>query len=342
MLVLFLSLCFALAEEAADPCKQGAEAYQRGDYAQAEILLNQCLDRHPDDLTAHLRLCAFYQSQGKDDKLVEIARKALGRFPKEKRFYMTVGVGAGRRKAWGEAIETFSEGLRRWPDDPKFRTTLVEAYLLRGMEYLDQGENSSAEADLNKAQELDRDNAEVLLNLGRALHNLEHSGRALKLFDQVLELEPGTPLIQFHRGVALNGLGQFYDVISAMNTQLLVTPAKAECYYFRGLAFQRKGEWDKARADLTVAVEGMPDFGEAVYRLARCYQHFGQLDLAEAAFERSLSLNPTDVRSMYGLGRVLQQLGKIEQAKEMFQKAETHYTENELEDSGEKSPSPCR
>jgi tetratricopeptide (TPR) repeat protein len=323
-----------LALQVLDPCRQGTEAFQGKDYHRAETLLQQCLSQHSNEIGPYLTLCALYQSQNRQDDLYEIALEGLDRFPAEKRFYLTVGAGAGRRKDYDRAILTLAEGRERWPEEAGFQRGLLHAYLARGMQFLDAGENSLAAEDLRSALDLDPGNIEAMLNLGRSLHNLQLSGQALELFDRVKQTAPRAPLIDFNRGVALSGLGRFDEVIPAMNRQLMLTPGYAACYYFRGLAFLHKGEWDKARADLTIAVERMPDFHEAVYRLGRCYVHFGQLEKAEAAFRRSMALEPSDVRSIYALGRVLQQSGRVEEAKEMFKKAENQYIRDELESGG--------
>lgn len=320
--------------QAVEPCSEGAAAYKRGDFEGAESYLKECLERHPEEIGPYLTLCAFYQDRGDEQGLYETASRGLRSFPEEKRFYLTVGVRAGSRGDYSRAVEVLAEGRKRWPDDPQIARSLFQAYLARGMQHLDQAENRKAEMDLREALEIDPESVDTRLNLGRALHNLEFSGLALEQFDRVKAMAPDTPLVDFHRGVALSGLGRFDEVIATMNRQLLTRPDYAACHYFRGLAFLRKGEWDRARADLTLSVAAMPDFIDGVYRLGQCYLHFGQLVEAEAAFRRCLSLRTDDVRSLYALGRVLQMAGRVDEAREMFQKAENQYVSEELESSG--------
>ncbi|MGW8179961.1 MAG: tetratricopeptide repeat protein [bacterium] len=334
ILGIFLAAWLGLALQAPAPCREGTEAYQNREYGRAESLFKQCLAENPEEIGAYLELCGFYQSMSRQDNLYAIASKGLERFPEEKRFYLTVGTGAGRQEDYDRAIKVLSQGMKKWPEDTRFQRVLVQAYLSRGMGFLDDGDNEAAEDDLRKTLQLDPDNTEAMLNLGRALHNLQHSGQALELFDRVKKLKPSAPFIEFNRGVALNGLGRFDEVIASMNRQLLLTPEYAECHYFRGLAFLNLGEWDRARADLTIAVTGMPNFHEAIYRLGRCYLHFGQLEKAEAAFRSSAALKPSDTRSIYALGRVLQQTGRIEEAKQLFKEAEDRFIHDELETGG--------
>ncbi len=326
VVALFGILIALASQEPPDTCRQAAEANRRGDVAEAESLLKQCLSANPDNITPYLWLCALYQSQGRDDDLHATALNGLQRFPGEKRFYLTVGVRAGKHGQCTTAVEILSEGFERWPQDLALRDNLAEAQLCRGMNWLDEGDNSKAEADFRRVLELDEDNVVALLNWGRTLHNLQRSGEALKAFDRVLKLDPSTPLIQFHRAVALSALGSFDEAIESLNKDLLSQPDHAPSYYFRGVAYFYKGDWETAFADLKVAGERMPEFSDAIYRLGRCYDHFGMNEEAEAAFRKSARLDPFDVRPLYALGSLLSRTGREDEAQAMFKKAVDQYT----------------
>jgi len=309
-----------------DTCRQAAEANQKGDFAEAENLLKECLSENPESITPYLWLCALYQSQGREDDLHSVALRALDRFPGEKRFYLTVGTHAGRAGQCDEAAEVLSAGFTRWPLDSALHDNLVQALLCRGMNSLDEGDNESAASDLKRVLELDSDNLEALLNLGRALHNLQRSGEALQAFDRVFQLSPETPQIRFHRAAALSAVGRFDEAIESLNEEVRSQPDHAPSYYFRGVAYFYKGNWERAFSDLKVAVEGMPVFNDAVYRLGRCYEHFGMDEEAEAAFRKSARLDPSDVRPLYALGSLLARSGRVDEAQEMFKKAVDEYT----------------
>lgn len=316
----------AAAQAPPETCRQAAEANRRGALVEAEGLLNQCLAENPGNVTPYLWLCALYQSQGREDELHSVALQALERFPEEKKFYLTVGTRAGKAGQCSRAAEVLSEGFARWPEDSALRDNLALAVLCRGMNSLDEGHNARAVSDFRRVLELDPDNLEALLNLGRALHNLELSAESLQAFDKVVQLDPKTPLIQFHRAVALSGLGRFDETIDVLNGEIDSRPDHGPSYYFRGVAFFYKGEWEEAFSDLKAAVERMPEFNDAVYRLGRCYDHFGMDDAAEAAFRKSARLDPSDVRPLYALGSLLSRTGRGDEAQALFKKAVDLYT----------------
>lgn len=320
---------------AQDPCRQGGEALARQEFSRAEELLLRCLDFHPAHYPAYLQLCGLYQRQGREEDLNRVAEQGLRRFPQELRFYLVVGLHAGRKGDYDRAVEVLTEGARRWPEVESLQKNLMEAYVARGLERLDQGENEAAAADLRRVLELDSENTEALLNLGRALHNLNRSVEALEIFDRAAAIDPSLPLIHFHRGLVLSTLGEYEEALSALDRQLQLDPEHPPSYYFRGLCHQYKAEWEKAAADFRRAVAKMPDHSLAYHELGRSLEHLGRHQEAEEAFRHSLRLNPSDPKVLYALGRLLLRRGEREEARVLFQRAGELHSQNRSAAPGE-------
>ena len=304
-----------------DPCIQGAEALKRQELGVAETLLKKCLNSQPQQVLPYLQLCALYQLKNDREALNRIAREGLKRFPQEKRFYFTVGTHAGREKDFAQAIDVFSKGLRRWPDDPQFRKSLADSHASLGMEQLDRGKNEEAAKHLRRATELSGDDVEAHLNLGRALHNLNHSVEAIAAFDRVLALDGRLPLARFHRGLVLYGLGEFDAAVEDLRREIEINPAHPPSYLFRGLALMAKGDWAGALPDLETAALRMPDNVKAQYARARCLIQLGKRDEAEAALRKTLELDNSDPGPVNALARLLSDSGRREEAQQFFQKA---------------------
>src|SRR5262249_26558460 len=113
------------AASAEDSCQSGLESFRRKDLSTAEMLLKQCVGRTPPQIAPYLALCSLYQSQSRTKDLYDVALKGLEKFPWEKRFYLTVGIHAGEEQRYEQAIEVFSEGFRRWPDDAVLKKNLA-------------------------------------------------------------------------------------------------------------------------------------------------------------------------------------------------------------------------
>ena len=306
---------------AGDPCSLGAEALSRKALSAAETYLKQCLDAHPEQIFPYLQLCAVYQLQGNAEALHRIALEGLKRFPAEKRFYLTVGNRAGQDGRYERAVEIFSEGFRRWPDDERLRKGLAGAHVGLGMEVLNKGNNRLAEEHLRRATELDPEDVEAHLNRGRSLHNLNRSVEALAEFDKVLALARSLPLTRFHRGMVLYELGEYDAAIEDLRREVESNPEYPPSYLFRGLALIAKGEWAGALTDLDIAAQRMPENARAQYGRARCLRQLGKNREAEEGLRKTMELDPSDPGPVNALARLLLESGRAEEAQQMFQKS---------------------
>jgi tetratricopeptide (TPR) repeat protein len=290
----------ALALQLGAACKAGEEAVARRDWAAAEPALVQCIKSPAVRLDHYLSLCGVYQAQGNGAALHSVALQGLKKFPAEKRFYLTAGTYAGRVKQFGEAIDVLEAGRKRWPEDAQLRVLLESAHVGRGMELLDQGQHEGAEKHLKRAVELDPQDIEALMNLGRAQHNLHRGIDAVSTFNRVLEQSPRTTLARFHRGLAYYALGDFDRAIEDVGSELEYPPARLT----RGLALVAKGEWEKALTDLEVAAEQMPLDAKAQYGRARCLARLGRVKEAEEGFRRAIELDKDDPGPVDALRRL--------------------------------------
>ncbi|HYK89352.1 MAG TPA: tetratricopeptide repeat protein [Acidobacteriota bacterium] len=321
-----LTVCFLLVvavpgENAQDSCRLATDAMSRGDSAAAESLLRECIKVQPGIITPYIQLCALYQSRGREIDLYRTALDGLGKFPGEKRFYLTVALHDTRNRRYESAIKVLAEGLRRWPGDSRLRDSLGVAYLEMGLGQLDAGKDLEAEKSLRKATQMNPDDVEARLNLGRALHNLRRSREAIAEFDRVLQLKPDLPLAHFHRGMVLCNLGEFKPAIVDLDKEIQMNPGYPPSYLFRGVARMGLEEWPGALPDLETAVLRMPDNFKAHYSLGRCLSRLGRTADAEAEYRKAMELDPSDASTVMALARLLQQAGKSAEAGVLFKRA---------------------
>jgi tetratricopeptide (TPR) repeat protein len=326
VLVRLTASCILLAltaagPAAADPCHEGARALERRDLDGAEKLLRQCLDQDPPEAAPYLMLCGVYQLRQDSDALYRTASKGLKRFPDEPRFYLTVGTHDARAGRYDDAIKIFEEGLRRWPEDRQVVSLLASSHYARGAELLDGGENEAAAKHLSRATKLTPDYVEAHLDLGRALHNLLRSADALAAFNRVIELDPQTPLAQFHRGLTYYSMGEFDRAIEDLDEEIAGNPGYPPAYLVRGLARLESAEWATALADLEIAVARMPGNSQAWHGRARALVQSDRLNEAEKALRKAMELDPEDPAPVNTLVSVLTRLDRSAEARPLRQKA---------------------
>ncbi|MEZ5399521.1 MAG: tetratricopeptide repeat protein [Bryobacteraceae bacterium] len=306
---------------AAGPCTEGAEALGRRDLPAAERALRTCTAQPGAPLDAFLMLCGVYQMQGNAAGLYEAAVAGIKHYPADKRFYLTAGAHAGRSQMFADAVNILEPAVRRWPEDGKLASLLESAHLGEGMTRLDAGDNDAALTHLERAVALVPNDVEALLNLGRALHNLNRGEEALEVFDRTLATDPQAPLAQFHRGMAFQALGRFEEAITAIGAELAVNPEHAPARLIRGLALMGRGDAQAALPDLRASVEAMPADATAPFALARCLMRLDKSPEAEPHLLKAIELSPRDPAPRNALVRVLIATGRRDEAAKLAAEA---------------------
>jgi tetratricopeptide (TPR) repeat protein len=318
-------LLLIFAQNAQDSCAAAAGAYAEGDLDGAAGYLERCIEAHPSDLAWYLRLCAVYQSLGRDDDLFRVATLGMERFPAEQRFYLSAGIRAARSGDMESAVRIFTAAFERWPGDPAIRGDLSQALLLRGTSRLDGGDNVGAEADLRRVTELEPAHCDALMNLGRALYNLLRSGESLETFDRVLALRPDYPGVELHRGIVLATMGRSEAAIEALDRHL-ATSDDPEGRYFRGLAWKGRGDWERALVDFEKAAFPGSRNGDAFYEKGGCLENLSRISEAEVAYRRAAELDSSQPKYKLALGQLLIRGGRREEGQSILEEARKSYT----------------
>ena len=307
-----------------DSCGRASEAYARGDLDRAAQELELCVDENPSDVSWLLRLCAVYQSLGRDDDLYRASLVGIDRFPEDRRFRLTAGIHAAETGELDRSVEVFSGALTRWPDDAAFRENLAQALLLRGMERLDADDNEAAESDLRWSTDLEGTNYDALMNLGRALYNLLRPVEALEMFDRVREMRADYPGVELHRGIVLVTMGRHAEAVEALDG-FLAHRSEPEGHYFRGLARKNVGDCRSALEDFDAAMSGLPANADALYESAGCLERLGRVPEAETGYRRAIALAPDRPKFRLALGQLLVRSGRREEGRSVLDEARSSY-----------------
>ena len=124
---------------------------------------------------------------------------------------------------------------------------------------------SLAVNDLNKAAELQRDNAAAYNNLGNVYGNDGDFNAAIGNYSKAIELSPDDPIFYHNRGLAYFNNNEFSRAREDYTRVLRLDSDYAPAYYNRAMAWLHQREWKKAQANLTLAGEKGMDIA-AVFR----------------------------------------------------------------------------
>ena len=160
---------------------------------------------------------------------------------------------------------------------------------------------------------------------------LEEEGKleeAVRIYQELLEVDPSKATPAYHAGVCLQRLGKHREALEYYGRALQAWPdmgwalfRKAECLFALGLSQQARFElhraWDR--------FEGVPAqenlLRKVVVLWVHCLEHEGKLDQAVRAARKAVELDPGNVFRHYHLGKLLQAAGQSAEALDSFRTA---------------------
>lgn len=267
-------------DEAAD---LHAEAAEEEDLRQTLAECDAVLDRFPDYLDAYRQRASCWCALDEFDNALADCTRLVERAGKGEKAaaYCERGWVHCQAGLHDEAIEDFSESIRRCPD-------LADAHCGRGTVYATRGEYQRAVAELTRALRLDPNDDTALLWRAYVRHETGNYEKALRDLKNAIRLCPHRPDGYRERGLIHLHRKDYERAIADLNTAILLDPADADAYDDRAEAFAAKG--DAANAER--------DRAWAAHRRAR-----SRARPSRRASPRRDGILPADAASLVGLRR---------------------------------------
>lgn len=202
-----------------------------------------------------------------------------------------------------DEIEPYDQAITRNPADPG-------VHHARGRFLLEMGLPSAALASLEQSVSLGNDSAEVRLDRGKALLELERNEEALQSFDDVLEMHPEASTFVL-KGISLVNLGRSQDALDAYDHAIRLDEKCAAAHYRRGLALITLEREDDALKAFTLASDMVPDFAEAYIGQALALAGRGPEEEFLKAVEKALSYGFADWERFYPVERLLDEETRV-------------------------------
>ncbi len=197
-----------------------------------------------------------------------------------------------------------------------------------GRIHLRDGEIEQAQAEFEKALELDPRNAEALLNLG-SIHRREgRVARAEHFVERALRVDPNSIGALAQLAEIKRDQDDLPESIRLYQEAMRIDDSQPFLHLGLGDSLQRAGRYDEAEAAFRTVLGLDPDSFEAHYNLGVTHLARQRIDDAVGAFEKALELDgrsPRTALAYNNLGSIHLRRGEREQATERFrQAAEVH------------------
>ncbi len=272
-----------------DPrARQGLAAAQltAGQTQNALATLQPLLDTNPDVRTMQLA-AAIYEADHDTPNAVNILRQAIVKDPRNTGLYVDFADIAMNHQSFQTGIEMINAGL-------KFQPAAAELYLARGVLYVQLAEFDRAEADFEKAEQLDPRQGLSAAAQGMVAEERNHNDpdQALATVRAKLAKKPGDAFLWYLQAAILS--------------QKAPDPGSAE--FHQGLTSAQK------------AVTLDPSLTAAHNVLAKFYLDSGQNALAVKECRLVLEQSPSDQTALYHLVIALRKTGEQAEIPELLKR----------------------
>lgn len=325
-----------------------AQHIDAGQLEPAENMLQQILQKEPENGHALHLLGIIAHKVGRGELALDLTGKAIARLPNETQFHINRGEMCRILKRLDEAVSHGEKAVRL---DPRSAT----AHANLGIAYYDRKDYDRAEECQMRALELQPDMVIALNNRGsiqRARKDLEGS---IAFYRRALAISPDYLESLNNLGALLIEDDQVEEAVQVLLSTLKINPRYADVHNNLGNAFLSRELFDKATAAYSNALKLKPVFPEAMLGLARIHKEEDRLEDAlyqtrraleldpdkadgysllgeiylkqglylesEAAFSQAMGLDDEHMGTHLGLGQLRMEQGKLEEARAAFARA---------------------
>jgi protein O-GlcNAc transferase len=332
----------------AQAMQRATEAYNRGDWSDAEhvcrsILQNQAdqfdaltllgmiaAQTHreaeaahhlahavavdPDNPWAHNNLGGLLGENDRLDDALKSYTKALELKPDYADAHCNRGIALHKLERFAEAVDSYELALRFGRDD-------ASIYYNRGVALQALRRHAAAAESYQQALRIRPDLAEAHSNLGDSLAEAGRLHDSLDCYERALQLEPGRAAVHFNRGVALQELERFEEALQSYGDALRLKPDYAKAYTNCGNVLLSLERFSDALASYERAVQLAPDLVEAHVNRGIALQELQRFDEALGCHEFALKIKPDCAEAHYNRGRALHAGNRPIEALHCFEQA---------------------
>jgi len=292
-----------------------ATIYERlGQPAQAERVLREALDRHPDRFVLYSRLARLKRASG--DRLGEIAiyREALRERPTHYGSLLSLAEALVTANDLGAAIATYEEIVEHYPADAKALRRLAS------LEYAAGRHDRAAELLEQATVDFPR-NHEFSYSLGQVRRSMGQPDLARAAFARVpagdaIYVESRAQIISI-----LEDEQAYRDALGEVNALRELAPSRPLDFHAAGL-YLRTGDFSTGKQIIDAILADDPQDEEALYQLGVYFGMADQLDHAVETMMKVLEINPDNAHALNYVGYTWAERGQnLEKAEQMIVRA---------------------
>lgn len=213
------------------------------------------------------------------------------------------------RRKWDLAIDALKAALASNPLNPAIHFNL-------GLAYEQKGQDALAAKCYAQALDLEPENLQTLLRLGKCLTRIGQYEQALSVLEKTQSIDPSFEPGYCARIVPCVKLGQHELAEELFYQARLYKDHCPDCYASIAVGLYERGLYDKAIYCWNKALEQDQTHPRAHLNIARAYWQKGDRENARLEYQKQWRIDPRDVVSLIELGQLLTGMGLLDEAGE--------------------------
>jgi tetratricopeptide (TPR) repeat protein len=262
--------------------KQAAGYLEQGQYSDAIVLYQQCIDINPTLLSNYSHLGLALLLEGEELEAQAVWLSALAQ----------------------ETSKEIDASLAE----------LLKVLSAAAIQHIQSGNVQLAERICWQILELDSNRAEAHYYLGTAIAQRGDLDEAVAYWQRAIELKPDFADAYQNQGCVLQKQEKFAEAIPCYLKVLEIKPDWTETHYNLGICFSQQDKLDEAIACFQKAIQLKPDYTQAYGDWGHALLEQGNLDEAITCFQKAIQLKPAFAQAYCSWGDALVKQGKSNQA----------------------------
>ncbi len=189
---------------------------------------------------------------------------------------------------------------------------------------------SSAEDNLKKILDIDKNNLKALFLLGSVFIQTGKLDNSIKYLEKVIEIDPNIVNALNNLGIVYIKLKEFSNAEKYLNKVLDINPNHLDAYNSLGIVFAELGDFNKALFNVKKALELNPNFVSAHNNLGLINKKFEYFIEAEACFKKAIELDPKFIESYYNLMELYEKGNQNEKLESIITNFEKLFKSNSI------------
>jgi tetratricopeptide (TPR) repeat protein len=263
----------------------GVDLMRTGRYARALDVFEECSHRYPDYEPSYCHRIIAYGEIGQHERAEEMFYLAQQLTDDCPQCYYNIGMSLLDRQLWDRAIWCWRKAIEIDPHYPGARARIAEAARAKG-DF--QTAKSHYLAELREGP----GDVELLADLADLLSEMGETPAAAEKYRQIVELDPENAEAYLALGRIALAQGDPTAALDSLQTAASLDEACPEIHQYLGEAHLRLGRHADARYHLGIALHREPDSRHALMSMGNCLLEAGLPTHAAAYFKRLTELEP--------------------------------------------------